>query len=81
MRRAVFVFAMLGGFVALAGPAIASAYCDGYAAGYRAGFCEVKSPCLGGTPSGCPSDPYAPNTFEAGYARGYRDGAAAARRS
>lgn len=77
MKRAVFAFAVLGGFAALAGPAIALACCDGYGAG----FCEVRSPCLDGTPRGCPSDPYAPNTYEAGYARGYRDGAAAARRN
>lgn len=81
MKRAVFAFAVLGGFAALAGPAIASACCDGYSAGYRVGFCKVRSPCLDGTPRGCPSDPYAPNTYEAGYARGYRDGAAAARRN
>lgn len=77
MKRAVFAFAVLGGFAALAGPAITSACCDGYGAG----FCEVRSPCLDGTPRGCPSDPYAPNTYEAGCARGYRDGAAAARRN
>jgi hypothetical protein len=81
MRRTILALTMLAGFAALTGPAVASAYCDGYQAGYKAGFCAQKSPCWGGTPSGCPASNYALNTFQEGYDRGYRDGATAARRS
>ena len=81
MRRMVLALSMLAGLAALAGPAIASAYCDGYQAGYKAGFCEGKLSCFGGQASGCPGSNYAPNNYQAGYNRGYADGAAAARRS
>ena len=81
MRRTILAMSMLAGFAALAGPAIASSYCDGYRDGYKSAFCAGRPVCFDGTPRGCPGDPYAPNTYQAGYNRGYSDGAAAARRS
>ena len=81
VRRTTLALSMLAGFAALAGPAIASSYCDGYRDGYKSAFCAGRPVCFDGTPRGCPGDPYAPNTYQAGYNRGYSDGAAAARRS
>lgn len=81
MRRTIFALSLLAGLAVLTGPALATAYCDGYQDGYKAGFCAQKSPCWGGNPPGCPSSSYDLNNYQAGYNRGYRDGAAAARRS
>jgi hypothetical protein len=79
MRSTIFALSMLAGLTALASPAIAAGYCAGYQAGYKAAFCAGKQLC-DASPSGCPSDPYAPDTYQAGYDRGYRDGSAARRR-
>lgn len=78
MKRTLLALTMLAGLAVVAAPAIASNYCAGYQAGYKAAFCAGKQMC-DGTPRGCPSDPYAPNTYQAGYDRGYRDGSAARR--
>ena len=81
MKGKLLALAIVGGFAALAGPALATAYCDGYQAGYKAGFCAEKLVCYGGNPPGCPASHYAVDNYQTGYNRGYSDGAAAARRS
>jgi hypothetical protein len=81
MRRTIITLSALLGLAVLAAPAIASGYCEGYQVGYKAGFCEGKPVCYAGYPNGCPGSNSTPNDYQAGYARGYSDGRAAARRS
>lgn len=81
MKRTILTLAVLGGFAALAAPAIASAYCTGYQDGYRAGFCANKLNCYSVIAPGCPSGNWDRNTYQDGYNRGYAAGVAAARRS
>jgi hypothetical protein len=74
MRTALYAFAMTVSMFVLASPAIASPYCDGYKDGYRKGFCNGKEKCRFGETRRCRGEDKSPNTYEAGFARGFRDG-------
>jgi len=86
MRTMLFVLTMALGLaitgLALAGPALAAPYCDRYEKGYQDGFCandEAKYCPRIRAPS-CPQSNAAAEDREAGYLRGWQDGADLAKR-
>jgi hypothetical protein len=65
----------IGSGIALASPAIASPYCDGYRTGYHQGYCDTMGqPCSGSETSSCRGERDSSDNYDAGYARGYKDG-------
>lgn len=65
-------------FILLFVPAIVMGYqdqfCDGYEAGYKAGWCYGKYSCLEPLTPLCPLARLGEDSFEGGYNRGFLDG-------
>ncbi len=60
----------------LATPAFANSYCDGFQAGYKAGYCYRKYSCIPPLPPLCPLPRLGESTFQDGYNRGFTLGVA-----
>jgi hypothetical protein len=54
----------------------ASPFCDGYAGGYKAGYCYGKYSCLEPMAPMCPMPRMGENTYQDGYNRGFLAGLA-----
>lgn len=72
--RKLLIFVAAAAFLVLAAPAVASAFCDGYQAGYKAGACYQKYGCIPPIPPICPIARVGESSFQDGYNRGFADG-------
>lgn len=72
MKKIIFTtFCCIIFFVSLA---FASSFCDGWAAGYKAGYCYQKYGCISPMIPICPIPNVGENTYQDGYNRGFATG-------
>lgn len=51
-----------------------SAYCEGWANGYKGGYCYRQFACMSPIPPMCPFPGFGENTYQDGYNRGFLAG-------
>lgn len=69
MKKLLFVAAML-----LSANAFATAFCDGFRAGYKEGYCYQEYACVTPVTPVCPVPNVGERTFQDGYNRGFMAG-------
>ena len=74
MKRLLFILVTLASLGLFAQVAYASAFCDGYQAGFKAGACYQQFGCIPPIPPICPIPAIGESTYQDGYNRGFLEG-------
>lgn len=77
MKKSVIFKVLAVAFIALSGftePKIESDFCDGWEAGYKAGYCYQIPHCLEPLPPLCPLPKINEDSYQDGYNRGFLKG-------